>query len=65
MSKLPISKPKAPYERLANAAAKISDKGVLHVDVERLFNAAPVKRQLEAVRRLQHAAVPARRKSGR
>jgi hypothetical protein len=32
---------------------KISDKGVLHVDVARLLKTPAAKRQLEAVQRLQ------------
>jgi hypothetical protein len=37
-------------------SVEISDKGVLHVDATRLLHKESVKRQLAAVRRLQHGA---------
>ena len=44
-------------------SVEVSERGVLHVDATRLLKKEPVKRQLEAARRLQYGApAVARRK---
>ncbi|HKQ30804.1 MAG TPA: hypothetical protein VJS66_05920 [Burkholderiales bacterium] len=43
-------------------SVEVSGNGVLHVDATRLLKKEPVKRQLEAARRLQHGAPSIRRK---
>ena len=53
------------FSRVYDESVEVSDRGVLHVDANRLLNKESVKRQLQAVRRLERASTPARqRKTG-
>ena len=53
------------FSRVYDESVEVSDKGVLHVDANRLLRKESVKRQLQAVRRLERAAIPSRqRKTG-
>lgn len=53
------------FEPIYDKSVKVSDKGVLQVDANQLLNKKSVKRQLEAVRRLERSAAPTRhRKAG-
>jgi hypothetical protein len=51
------------FARIYDESVEVSDRGVLHVDATQLLKKEPVKRQLEAARRLQYGISPARRKT--
>jgi hypothetical protein len=51
------------FSRIYDESVEVSDNGVLHVDAARLLKKEPVKRQLEAARRLQHGVSSVRRKT--
>jgi len=44
-------------------SVEVGDRGILHVDASRLLKKEPVKRQLEAARRVQRGVTPIRRKT--
>lgn len=50
------------FAPIYDKSVTVSDKGVLQVDANKLLNKKSVKRQLEAVRRLELAAVPIRQR---
>ena len=50
------------FSRTSNVEVEVSEKGVLHVNAERLLETDTAKQQVQAVRRLESGRQPTRQR---